>query len=264
MICCPNFKINIGLYITAKRKDGFHDIETIFYPIDNKTDKLEIVISEKGKTHLKIINSAELTETENNLCLKAYRLLKQDYCLPEFEMILTKNIPIAAGLGGGSSDAAFTLKMINELCELNISSQKLKEYAAQLGSDVAFFIENRPAFATGRGEIMEIIDLDLSHKKITVVKPNLSISTAEAYALIEPKRTKISLKEMIKYPVEEWKHSISNDFEKPLFEKYPLLQNIKTALYEKGADYVSLSGSGSALFAIADHEIEYDIDHYAS
>jgi 4-diphosphocytidyl-2-C-methyl-D-erythritol kinase len=258
MFSFPNFKINIGLFITNKRKDGFHDLETIFYPVDCQTDKLEIRQS-ASSVKLTVKNADYLTDSENNLCVRAYRLLEKEYYLPEIEIILTKNIPIGAGLGGGSADAAFTLKMINELFNLNISGEMLKQYAAKLGSDVAFFIDNKPAFASGRGEVLEPIPLNLSDKHITVVKPCFSVSTADAYNNVTPRPADFLLKNIIDIPVGEWRQYVRNDFEETLFVKYPSLKEIKTSLYDAGALYASLSGSGSALYAISDFPLKLNI-----
>lgn len=256
MVCFPNPKINIGLYVTLKREDGFHNLETIFYPVDNKKDKIEISLSGKEYTEV-ILQSGLPVDTENNICLKAYNVLKKDFELPEVEIRLTKNIPIGAGLGGGSSDGAYTLKMLNDMAGLRLSADDLKRYAALLGSDVPFFIENKPVIAGGRGEIMEPVNIDLSSKIITIVKPGIFISTAEAYSLIKPSMPDISLREAISLPVKEWKDTISNDFEKPIFNRYPSLKTLKEELYTLGADYVSLTGSGSAIYAIADHAIDH-------
>ncbi len=258
MISFPNFKINIGLFITKKRNDGFHDLETIFYPVDFQTDKLEIIKNDSS-SKLTVVNASFLKDPESNLCTKAYRLLEKEYHLPGIEIILTKNIPVGAGLGGGSADAAFTLKMLNELFELNIPFEKLKLYASKLGSDVAFFIENKPAYASGKGEILETIPLDLSDKIITVVKPRFSVSTADAYKWITPQPASFSLKNILSIPVGEWKYYLKNDFEKNLFVKYPSLQEIKNSLYHAGALYASLSGSGSALYAISDYPLKLNI-----
>ena len=255
MIIHPNPKINIGLYIIQKRTDHFHNIETIFYPIHNKKDKLHIELLPEGNTEVMIENITPQIKMKTNLCYKAWLLLKKDHSIPNVRIMVTKNIPVGAGLGGGSADAAFTLLTLNKMCNLNLSVKILKNYAQKLGSDVSFFIENRPVFAHGRGEIMENIELDLSHKVITVIKPHFSISTAEAYLESLPKKAPINLKMAIQKPVHEWKDYIENDFEKILFPKYPLLKEIKEALYENGAEYASLSGSGSSLYAISDQKI---------
>ena len=257
MLVHPNPKINIGLYITEKRTDGFHNIETVFYPVHDKKDRLSIELLSEGDTEVILENNAPQIEKEKNLCYRAWLLLKNDCFVPNVRIMLTKNIPIGAGLGGGSADAAFTLVTLNKMCNLGLSVEKLKQYAQKLGSDVPFFIENRPIFAHGRGEIMENIELDLSHKVITIIKPPFSISTAEAYNGAIPKKAPIDLKKAIQKPVHEWKNYIENDFEKILFPKYPFLKEIKEGLYENGAEYASLSGSGSALYAISDNIITF-------
>ncbi|MDR3046011.1 MAG: 4-(cytidine 5'-diphospho)-2-C-methyl-D-erythritol kinase [Bacteroidales bacterium] len=254
MISYPNPKINIGLLITEKRVDGFHNLETIFYPIDHKKDTLVIEQLKEEKTMLTVENFPLTGGVESNLCIKAYRLLQTDFNLPEVEIHLNKQIPVGAGLGGGSADAAFTLCMLNELFNLHLSEEKLQQYAARLGSDVPFFIQNRPMYAYGRGELMEPIALDLSHKVITVITPDIAISTAEAYAGVKPKPATIDLRQAIQMPISEWKNLIVNDFEETIFKKQPLLREIKEDLYKKGADYASLSGSGSSIFAIGDQK----------
>ena len=263
MIVYPNPKINIGLYVTKKRFDGFHNIETVLYPVYNKKDKLSVEFLREGGTEVIVENNTLWIEKEKNLCYKAWLLLKNDYFIPEVRINLAKNIPIGAGLGGGSADAAFTLLTLNKICDLRLSVGKLKQYAQKLGSDVPFFIENSPVFAHGRGEIMENIELDLSHKVITIIKPDFSISTAEAYRNTVPKKAPVDLREIIRKPVYKWKDCIENDFEKILFPKYPLLEEIKKALYENGAEYASLSGSGSALYAIANQRISLSSTRYS-
>ncbi len=249
MITYPNFKINIGLNIVAKRVDGFHELQTVFYPVDTLKDKLAINRIEEG-VQLSVFHVDNLCATEDNLCVKAFRLLQQHFDIDGVEIKLTKNIPFGAGLGGGSADAAFALKMYSELFQLQLSSSELCDFAAQLGSDTAFFIENRPVYATGRGEIMTPLDLDLSAYRIEVIKPDFSISTKEAYAGVHPQKPEISLKELIQKPISEWKHCIHNDFEDTLFVKYPQLQEIKDDFYARGAVYASMSGSGSAVYGI--------------
>ena len=249
MITYPNFKINIGLNIVAKRADGFHDLQTVFYPVDTLKDELEINRIDKG-VQLSVFRVDNLCATEDNLCVKAFRLLQKLFDIDGVEIKLTKNIPFGAGLGGGSADAAFALKMYNELFQLQLSSSKLQNLAAQLGSDTAFFVENSPVYATGRGEIMTPINLDLSDYKIEVIKPDFSISTKEAYAGVHPQQPKINLNELIQKPISEWKHCIHNDFEDTLFVKYPQLQEVKNNFYAHGAVYASMSGSGSAVYGI--------------
>ena len=254
VIAFPNFKINIGLHITKKREDGFHDLQTIFYPIDNKTDK--IVVSAGHKFIFTMEGADFNTKEADNICVKAFQLLQKKYKLGQICIELTKNIPSGAGLGGGSSDAATILKMVNELYNLNITRNELINYASLLGSDVPFFIDNKPAYATGKGEMLSPVELDLGHKKISVFKPSFSISTAEAYAAVIPHDNCPYLPDLCKLPVAEWKNCVVNDFENALFPRYPVLNEIKNKFYESGADYAALSGSGSALFAIADFPID--------
>lgn len=254
MIGKANFKINLGLYVTEKRADGFHNLETVFYPIDNVCDTIEIVPSETMR--FEMTGGDFVTEPEKNLCVKAFRLLQEKYHLPAVSIRLDKQIPSGAGLGGGSADAAWVLKMTNEIFNLHISNGLLKAYAASLGSDVAFFIDNVPSYATGKGEILTPIDVNLSGKVISVFKPEVSVSTAEAYAHVTPLPGRPSLKNLIMEPIERWKFLIVNDFEKSIFVKYPILSDIKKKYYDLGADYASLSGSGSALFAIADKPLK--------
>lgn len=243
-------KINIGLNILKKREDGFHNIETIFYPIDNQFDIIKINKNGSGIS-LKIIGSVPLKVDQNNLCIKAVKILQRTFpFIDGLSIELTKNIPIGTGLGGGSSNGASVLRMLNEMYNLSLSVDELKIIAGELGSDVPFFIEEKPSFATGRGEILEPISVSLEGKKISIITPSISISTAEAYRKSIPGNPIMPLREAIKHPIKEWKDYIFNDFEKVLFPQYPELKIIKDRLYEQGADYVSLSGSGSAIYAI--------------
>lgn len=255
MIAYPNFKINIGLYITKKREDGFHNLETIFYPVDNEQDK--ICANRLESEVIFTINGADFDEDPSkNICVKAFKLLQKQFDLGGIRIELTKNIPSGAGLGGGSSDAAAILKMTNELYELHLSHAELINYATMLGSDVPFFIDNVPAYATGKGEILRPIELDLSGKTISIFKPDFSISTAEAYAHVHPRDRRTPLTELHNLPISEWKDKIENDFEDALFPIYPILSLIKAKYYELGAEFAALSGSGSALFAIGAHPID--------
>jgi len=251
MICFPNAKINIGLNIISKREDSYHNLETIFYPVPLK-DVLEFIIPEKTikKTTIQV-SGADLDIVNNeNICIKAYNMLAADYQLPKLQMYLHKMIPSGAGLGGGSSDASFLLKQLNQYFKLNISEKKITGYASKLGADCAFFINNKAVFASGIGNRFEPLNLNLKGYYILIVKPNFSINTAKAFRNIRPAMPETSLKELIKQPVSSWKNRIKNDFELALFQKYPELSKIKTELYSLGADYASLSGSGSALFGI--------------
>ena len=249
MIAFPNAKVNLGLNIVSKRPDGFHNLETVFAPIPF-SDVLEIVPT-KGETTFRQSGIIMDTCPNDNLCMKAYYLLKKDFPqLGNVEIWLHKVIPFGAGLGGGSSDASSTLRLLNQLFELNLSDKKLQAYASTLGSDCAFFIKNQSVFAKGKGDEFEEITLDISSYYWVVIKPSFSISTPEAYAGITPLTPKIPLKDIIKLPVSEWKDKLENHFENHLFIKYPELAIFKEKLYKSGAMYASMSGSGSALFGI--------------
>ncbi|WP_226390589.1 4-(cytidine 5'-diphospho)-2-C-methyl-D-erythritol kinase [Penaeicola halotolerans] len=252
MVVFPNCKINLGLRITSKRNDGYHDIESCFIPVA-WTDALEIVPSSK-KTSFEQSGITIPGEAQDNLCLKAFKLLQKDFQLPEVQIHLLKNIPIGAGLGGGSADAAFTLKVLDQLFELYLDDFILEEYAAKLGSDCAFFIKNTPQIATGRGEILEPITLpQLNGRQLLLINPNIHISTQEAYSGVKPKKSESSLKDiLIDTPLHQWKEHVYNDFEDSIFPKYPELAKIKSKLYETGALYAAMSGSGSTLFGIFD------------
>ena len=237
-------KINIGLNILSKREDGYHNISSVFYPVSSCTDILEITEQE----HFSFESSGIEIPKGENLCEKAFYLLRKDFSFPNVHIHLHKQIPIGTGLGGGSADAAFTLKGINELFELEISSKKLEEYVLQLGTDCPFFIDNTPKYVEGIGEKMTNIDLNLSRFEIRLIHPKIHISTAEAYGGIIPQIPKTNLLDLINQPMENWKGKIKNDFEKSIFEKHPKLQSIKQQLYKDGAIYASMSGSGSTLY----------------
>lgn len=248
MITFPNAKINLGLHVLQKREDGFHEIETVFYPIDLH-DSLEIRPAVETTFNF---SGPDLAGGEN-IVMKAYRLLEQEYGIPPVEMHLLKHIPAGAGLGGGSSDAAHALLMLDEMFSLDISPAGLEELAAELGSDCTFFIRNEPVLASGRGEVLENIVLDLSGYEIRVVNPDIHISTPEAYGMVTPMNVRLSLREIIQKPIHEWKEALVNDFEKPIFEKYPEIHEIKESLYDQGAIYASMSGSGSSVFGLFIH-----------
>jgi 4-diphosphocytidyl-2-C-methyl-D-erythritol kinase len=248
MILFPNCKINLGLNIVNKRSDGYHDIETVFFPVHLK-DALEVI--KKEKFEFSTSGSAIEGETEKNLCIKAYNLLRKDFPqLPAVQMHLHKAIPTGAGLGGGSADGAFALKLLNKKFALNFSEKQLINYSLELGSDCPFFILNKPCIATGRGELMEQIELDLSDFKILIVHPGIHISTGWAFATIKPVKPVKSVKQIIQQHISTWKDELSNDFENPVFAKYPEIKNIKDKLYNEGAIYASMSGSGSAVYGI--------------
>ncbi|NVO03408.1 MAG: 4-(cytidine 5'-diphospho)-2-C-methyl-D-erythritol kinase [Bacteroidetes bacterium] len=254
MISFPNCKINLGLNITEKRTDSFHNIESVFYPI-NLCDILEIVVS-SDKFVYSESGIAIPGNSENNLCVKAYKLLLADFDLAPIKLHLHKNIPFGAGLGGGSADAAFTIKSLNKLFSLNLSSQQMQGYAARLGSDCAFFIENKPIFAKGKGEIFEEIDFSLKGYFIGIIKSSVNVSTQEAYQNVIPIKQPNSIKDNILKPINDWKNLIENDFEKSVFLKFPELMEIKNKLYSLGAIYASMSGSGSSVFGIFETKID--------
>jgi len=252
MIIFPNAKVNLGLNIISKRADGFHNIESVFFPVKVE-DALEFVVSDKFEINfsgLKIEGDAN-----DNLIFKAYQLLKKDFDLPNLKIHLHKHIPTGAGLGGGSADAAFFLKSLNNYFNLKISEEKLLYYAAQLGSDCAFFILNKPCFANEKGENLIPIELNLGNKKMLIVHPAIHVNTAWAYSKIKPLQPIKSVKEIIQQPISTWKNELKNDFEIPVFEEFPVIEKIKNQLYENGASYASMSGSGSAVFGIFENEI---------
>jgi 4-diphosphocytidyl-2-C-methyl-D-erythritol kinase len=247
MICFPNAKINIGLSITDRRADGYHNLESVFYPI-RLNDALEVVESDElsfTSSGLAIPGNAD-----SNLCVKAYHLLAADFSLPLVHIHLHKHVPIGAGLGGGSADAAFFLKLMNDKFELSLSVEQLETYASRLGADCPFFIKNKPAFATGIGDQLQEISLDLSSYYLVFVTPDVHISTAEAYRGVKPIIPTYSLLESIQKPVSMWKNFIANDFEKHLFEAYPQIRALKSSLYEAGALYATMTGSGSSVVGI--------------
>jgi 4-diphosphocytidyl-2-C-methyl-D-erythritol kinase len=248
MISFPNAKINLGLHVIRKRDDGFHDIETVFFPVP-LCDTLEIYSSSMDDASLNLYG-APLSGEGDNLCMKAYKLLKREFDLPPVEMHLLKHIPAGAGLGGGSSDAAQTLIILNDIFKLDISFAELERLAVLLGSDCPFFIRNKPVFAFGKGEQFEDIDLDLSGKYIKLVKPDIHISTPSAYAMIKPVEGRPSPREIIQKPIHEWRGLLINDFEEPIFKKYPEIKSIRDEMYQQGAVYASMSGSGSAVYGI--------------
>lgn len=252
MIVFPNAKINIGLRITGKRTDGFHNLETIFYPV-SLSDMLEFSETESKTKFTNTGLQINIPDSEN-LVLKAYYLLKEKYNLPELHIHLHKIIPFGAGLGGGSSDAAFMLKALNRFFALHISEQTLENYAQELGSDCPFFIRNKPVFAKGTGNIFSKLQLDLSEYYILIVRPNIHVGTKEAFSNICPKPATVSLKEQISTPLHQWKEVIKNDFEDNIFKLYPQIKSIKTSMYKAGALYVQMSGSGSAVFGIFEKE----------
>lgn len=263
MITFPIAKINLGLNIVEKRPDGYHNLETVFYPVPIK-DALEIYPMHKDfpsdvDCDLKISNINIECNEQNNLVVRAYTLLKNEgYTLPRIHAHLYKNIPTQAGMGGGSSDCAFMLRLLNEQFNLNISDNELIRLSAQLGADCPFFILSKPAYAEGIGERLVPINLDLSGYYIAIVRPDIPVSTKEAFSLISPKPTLKKCNDIVKQPIETWREELINDFEKSVFALHPELAEIKNKLYDLGAKYASMSGSGSSIYGIFDKPIPID------
>ncbi|WP_423149384.1 4-(cytidine 5'-diphospho)-2-C-methyl-D-erythritol kinase [Rubrolithibacter danxiaensis] len=247
MISFPNAKINIGLNVISRRNDGYHDLETVFYPI-RIYDGLEI--AEAPELSFETSGNEIPGFANENLCLKAYQLIKKDFDIPFVKIHLHKKIPIGAGLGGGSSDAAFLIRLINENFNLNLNREQMENYTRQLGADCTFFLHNKPVFAYGKGDKLEYLTLDLSSYFVVLVMPEVHVSTGEAYRGVKPHRPEQSLKELITLPVEEWKTYVKNDFEESVFKNHPEIRGVKAALYESGAVYASMSGSGSSVYGI--------------
>ena len=257
MITFPCAKINLGLNIVSKRPDGYHNLETVFYPIP-LTDALEIkYMDEKFPSEspcdLKITGNDVDCNEEDNLVIKAYQLLAADFQLPRVHAHLVKRIPTQAGLGGGSSDAAYMIRLLDERFRLNIGIPEMERYAAKLGADCAFFITADPSYAEGIGDVLMPVDVSgagLGGYYLAVVKPSVAVSTRDAYAAIVPKTPVKCCRDIVRQPIETWKDELVNDFEAPIFAMHPELAAIKQSLYDAGAVYAAMSGSGSALFGI--------------
>lgn len=257
MILYPSAKINIGLNIVEKRSDGYHELETTMLPIP-LFDILEIIPQNEfeWKQSGLLIDGND----ENNLCIKAFRLIQTEYGIGNVYIHLRKQIPMGAGLGGGSADAAYVIKGLNELFHLNISIEKEKELSARLGSDCPFFIENSAQLATGRGEILKTIDFTLNGYYLVLIKPDIHINTAQAYSGVHISGDKGKLEQHIQLTVSEWKNHIKNDFEQHIFRLHPELETIKNMLYEKGALYSSMSGSGSTMYGFFKEKPDFDVN----
>ena len=253
MLAFPNCKINLGLNIICKRADGFHDIETVFYPILKLHDALEILPSNTQTSLVDFKMSGPVVDGDraNNLCVKACKLLHKDYPeMPAIQMHLHKAIPMGAGLGGGSADGAFTLQLMNDVFHLKLSNEQLINYALQLGSDCPFFIVNKPCFATGRGEVMNELPFHLSGYFIVLINPGIHINTGWAFGQITPQQPLTDLKQRIQQPIETWKELVKNDFEPAVMNSHPIIGTIKERLYQNGAVFASMSGSGSTVYGI--------------
>lgn len=254
MVSFPPCKINLGLQVIEKRPDGYHNLETCFYPVP-WTDILEIVPAKQFS--FQVSGDVIPGNVNDNLCVKAYHLLATGYDLPPVAIHLHKIIPTGAGLGGGSSDAAHTLRVLNKLFELNVDQETLAALAAQLGSDCAFFIQDKPMIGTGRGEILKVATVSLANRYLVIVKPAIHVSTAEAYAGIRPRMPVKSLETILNdQGVHHWREELRNDFEQSVFARYPAIGSIKDRLYQLGAIYASMSGSGAAVFGVFEKEID--------
>lgn len=257
MLTFPCAKINLGLNITSKREDGYHNLETIFYPVP-LTDALEVKLMHDDfpsdePCDLKITGNAVDCDEKNNLVVKAYTLLAQDFKLPRVHTHLVKRIPMQAGLGGGSADGAFMIRLLDERFRLNMGIAEMERYASRLGSDCAFFIIAEPSFATGRGEVLEPVNIaehNLQGYYIAIVKPAIAVSTREAFKQIICRQPEHCCRDIVRQPVETWKTVLTNDFEEPAFKQHPELADIKQRLYDLGAVYAQMSGSGSAFFGL--------------
>jgi len=249
MLGFPNCKINIGLQITDRRPDGYHNLLSCFYPV-GWSDVLEIIPDESLTVPVQFTATGIPIPGQSNLCIEAYEALRADFDLPRVRIHLHKLVPIGAGLGGGSADAALTLKQLNGMFGLGLSLAQLESYARPLGADCAFFVQNRPMYCIQKGDVFEEINLDLSGYQIVLVYPNVAISTAEAYAGIRPQQPEVPLRELLEAPIEQWRDTVSNDFEGSLFPRYPLLAEIKAQLYKLGAVYAAMTGSGSTVFGL--------------
>ena len=256
MITFPNAKINLGLDIVEKRPDGYHNLETVFYPIP-LCDILEITpATDKDAPDytFKMYNAVFDGDDNDNLVIKAYKALAADHKLPKVDISLYKHIPTGAGLGGGSSDAAFALKMLNDIAGLGLTAEQLRGYASRIGADCAFFIDNTPAYATGIGDILTPTTCSIEGYHLVLVKPDIHVSTKDAYALVTPQKPQVALTEIATLPTQEWKGKMKNDFERSIFAKHPEMEKIKEDLYSMGAVYASMSGSGSSFFGIFKEE----------
>ncbi len=259
MIFYPNAKINIGLNVVEKRPDGYHNLETVFYPIALQ-DAIELNIIEDDAPgcgyKLKVSGNILDGTPDDNLVVKAYKLLKRDFDLPAMSFVIYKHIPTGAGLGGGSSDAAFTIKAINKKMKLGLSTEEMEKYASMLGADCAFFIKNQPVMATGIGNVFHDLDLSLKGLTLVLIKPDIFVSTVDAYKNVTPAHPAHSLPELLAQPIDTWKETVVNDFEKSVFMKYPEIAAIKDKLYDLGAKYAAMSGSGSSVFGLFEKPVE--------
>ena len=263
MLTKPIAKINLGLNVVEKRPDGYHNLETVFYPMQIE-DALEVYpmdpeFPSEYDCDLKVTNITIDGDEQRNLVVRAYNLLKADFpTLPRIHAHLYKGIPTQAGMGGGSSDCGFMITLLNQMFNLGLTDQQMIDYAARLGADCAFFILNRPCYAEGIGEKLQPIDLDLKGWYLSLVRPDIPVSTREAFALIKPHHPEVNCREVVKQPVESWRGALVNDFEGSVFAVHPELGAVKDRLYELGATYAAMSGSGSTLFALSRQPLNLD------
>ena len=253
MLTFANAKINLGLFLTEKRADGYHNLQTVFYPI-KINDVVELVDAEETSMLIKGIDIPG--DAIDNICFKAFKILQQDFDLPHQQIVLLKNIPVGAGLGGGSSDAAFLVKLVNQKFKLGLTEEQMEDYVRPLGADCAFFIKNKPTYAFAKGDEFEELSVDLSRYYLVLVKPPVHVSTALAYSNVNVKQPSSSLKDLIHLPLQDWQAHIFNGFEPSVFAKYPQIDEIKTKLYQAGAKFALMSGSGSSVFAIFEKEVQ--------
>jgi len=257
MIIFPNCKINLGLYVTKKRNDGYHDLATVFYPVKQLFDVLEIV--ESKQLQLTVTGTDLQISTPDNIVVKAHQLLQRDFKIPAVDIHLHKHIPHGAGLGGGSADASFMIQLCNDYFQLQLTQEQLLQYALQLGSDCPFFIYNTPCIAYGRGEVLQPIHLNVSNYKLVIVKPNTYIATKDAFNGVAVLNEQFDIEKMIQLPITEWKNTLENVFEKTIFKLHPTIEQLKQTMYNNGAIYTSMSGTGSAVYGLFDAEIEKDV-----
>ncbi|WAC39371.1 4-(cytidine 5'-diphospho)-2-C-methyl-D-erythritol kinase [Pedobacter sp. SL55] len=253
MLTFANAKINLGLFLTDKRTDGYHNLQTVFYPI-KINDVVELVDAEETSMLIKGIDIPG--DATDNICMKAFKTLQKDFNLSHQKIVLLKNIPVGAGLGGGSSDAAFLVKLVNQKFNLGLADGQMEDYVRPLGADCAFFIKNKPTYAFAKGDEFEEVEIDLSAYYLVLVKPSVHVSTAQAYSNVKVKQPSSSLKDLIHLPLQDWQAHVFNDFEPSVFAKYPQIDEIKTALYQAGATFALMSGSGSSVFAVFEKEVQ--------
>ena len=262
MVVYPNAKINLGLYVLNVRPDGLHNLETVFFPVPLR-DTLEIQPLRMSNNPWELILAGRHVEGEakDNLIVRVFTELQEEFHLPPTSLYLDKKIPTGAGLGGGSSDAAFMMAMLNEAFDLNLSKDEMKRRLSKIGADCAFFVDNKPAFATGIGDELSPLTVSLKDKLFVLIKPSCSVSTRDAYADV-PCRSEapVDVREVLRKPVAEWRSAVTNDFERSVFPKYPQIEAVKDTLYDMHALYASMSGSGSAVFGIFDHQPYCDLD----